>query len=57
MLPIFTSRQVHREALAALGYFQSAVESELLNLDVVTRIADFLRRAQHDPEERFRPPI
>jgi tetratricopeptide (TPR) repeat protein len=57
MLPIFTSRQIPREALAALSFFQQAVEAEEVNLQVVSSVADFLRRAQHDPEQRFRPPV
>lgn len=56
MLPIFTSRQIHREALAAVAFFQQAVEAEQVNLQLVSSVTDFLRRAQHDPEQRFRPP-
>jgi hypothetical protein len=53
MLPIFTSRQIHREALAALSFFQRAVAAEEVSLEIVTQIAGFLRRARHNPEERF----
>jgi tetratricopeptide (TPR) repeat protein len=53
MLPIFTSRQIHREAFAAWSFFQGAVESERVSLEVVTRVAGFLRRARHNPEEPF----
>jgi tetratricopeptide (TPR) repeat protein len=54
MLPIFRSRDVHREALAALIVFQRAAEMEQLTLSLVDEIAEFLRSAQGDPELRFR---
>jgi len=53
MVPIFASRHIHREALAALGFLQQAIEAETATLDIVTSIADYLRRAQHDPELRW----
>ncbi len=56
MVPIFASRQIHREALAALAFFQRAVQAERVSLEVVASIASFLRRARHDPEQRFQPP-
>jgi len=56
MLPIFTSLQIHREALAALSFLQQAMESERASLDLVTAVVDFLRRAQHRPELRFEAP-
>lgn len=55
MLPIFSSLQVHREALAALSFLQQALESEEVSLDLVSRVADFLRRAEHDPGLHFVP--
>lgn len=56
MLPIFASRHIHREALAALMFLKQAVESERLSIEVVTGIADFLRRAESDPSLTFRAP-
>lgn len=53
MVPIFTSRHIHREALAALTFLRQAVDAEQASLEVVVRVADFLRRAEHDPELRF----
>ncbi|HEV7509912.1 MAG TPA: hypothetical protein VGS07_33880 [Thermoanaerobaculia bacterium] len=53
MVPIFTSRHIHREALAALTFLQQAVEAEHASLDLVVRVANFLRKAEHDPELRF----
>jgi tetratricopeptide (TPR) repeat protein len=53
MLPVFQSGKIHREALAALAFWQQAVEAERAGLEVVSRVAGFLRRAQHDPEVVF----
>jgi tetratricopeptide (TPR) repeat protein len=53
MVPIFTSRHIHREALAALTFLRQAVEAEQASLEVVVRVANFLRKAEHDPELRF----
>jgi tetratricopeptide (TPR) repeat protein len=57
MVPIFASRQIHREALAALAFFRQAVEAENVSLELLAGIAAYLRRAQHDPEQRFQPPV
>jgi tetratricopeptide (TPR) repeat protein len=56
MLPIFTSLQIHREAMAALSFLQQAMESERAGLGLVTAVADYLRRARHRPELRFEAP-
>jgi tetratricopeptide (TPR) repeat protein len=53
MVPIFASRQIHREALAAVAFFQQAVEAERASVEVVERVAEFLRRARHSPEFQF----
>lgn len=53
MLPIFRSREVHREALAALIVFQQAAQSESATLDLVEEIAAYLRRAAGDPTLAF----
>ncbi|HEX7186536.1 MAG TPA: hypothetical protein VF756_32245 [Thermoanaerobaculia bacterium] len=54
MVPIFASRQIHREALAALAFFKQAVEAERASLEVVTRVATYLRQAEHDSALPFR---
>ena len=54
MVPIFASRQIHREALAALAVFQRAAEAERAGGEGVTEIGDYLRRARHAPELPFR---
>lgn len=56
MVPIFSSLHIHREALAALAFLRQAVEAEQASLEVVTRIASYLRRAQHDPALKFEMP-
>jgi tetratricopeptide (TPR) repeat protein len=53
MVPIFSSLHIHREALAALSYLKQAVETEQVSLALVTGVAAYLRRAQHDPALRF----
>ncbi len=53
MLPIFTSRRIHREALAALIVFRRAAEMEEAGVELVRSVADFLNRARANPELRF----
>jgi tetratricopeptide (TPR) repeat protein len=53
IFPIFASKGIHREALAALLFLRQAITAERASLDLVTRIAGYLKRAQHDPELRF----
>lgn len=55
MLPIFSSLQIHREALAALTFLRKALDAERASFELVSRVARFLRRAKHDPELRFEP--
>ncbi|HEX3126668.1 MAG TPA: hypothetical protein VH394_05005 [Thermoanaerobaculia bacterium] len=56
MLPIFQSRDIHREAIAALIVFQQAVRMEKLSADLLDEIRTFLRRARTDPKLRFEYP-
>jgi tetratricopeptide (TPR) repeat protein len=60
IVPVFSSRQIHREALAALAFWQQAVETETARRDrisdVVASVAAFLKRARYDPELRFTAP-
>lgn len=57
MLPIFSSLQIHREALAALTFLRQAIEAEQASLEVVTGVASYLRRARHDPGLAFQPGV
>jgi pentatricopeptide repeat protein len=60
IVPVFSSRQVHREALAALAFWKQAVETETARreriADIVADVASFLKRARYDPELRFTAP-
>lgn len=53
MIPIFESRDVHQEALAALLVFRQAAEAEGVTLGLLERMAAYLQRARQDPELRF----
>ena len=44
LLPVFESREVHREAMAALLMFQHAAEEETLTLELARHLAEFLKR-------------
>jgi tetratricopeptide (TPR) repeat protein len=54
MLPVFRSRDVYREALAALIFFQQAAEMEQLTLGLVEEVTAYLREARGNPHLRFR---
>jgi tetratricopeptide (TPR) repeat protein len=56
MIPFFSSRQIHREALAALDYWRQAVEAEQACATLIAGVASFLKKAQHNPELRFQKP-
>ena len=56
MLPVFSSLQIHREALAALSFLKQAIETEQAGLGLITAVSDFLRRAQHQPNLCFEAP-
>lgn len=53
MVPIFTSRNIHREALAALVFLRQAVETEQASLELVDRVFTFVKRSQIDQGLRF----
>lgn len=57
MVVIFSSRQIHREALAALSFFRQAVAAERASLDLLRQVASFLEKAQHNPDLRFEKPF
>lgn len=56
MVPIFSSLNIHREALAALAYLKQAVDAERASVELVNGVAAYLRKAQHAPELRFQAP-
>src|SRR5262249_15698707 len=53
LVPIFSSQQIHREALAGLGFFRRAVEAERAEVEVVARVREFLRKARCAPDLPF----
>lgn len=53
MVPIFQSKKVHREAIAALVLFRQVAEREAATEELVRRILLFLRRARYQPELKF----
>lgn len=55
MLPIFSSQDIHREALAALRLFQEAVQQEILTEALVRDLKTYLQDARYQPEIRFQP--
>lgn len=55
MVPIFATRDFHREAVAALAVVQKAMEGEAATLGLVHEVASFLRRARRNPALRFEP--
>lgn len=56
VVPIFQSRDVHRDALAAVLLLQRAVEMETLTLKTVEEVAQVIRRSQGKPAPRREEP-
>lgn len=54
MLPSFQSREVHREALAALIVFQKAAKMDRVTLGLVQELSDYLRQCRTTPGVRLR---
>jgi tetratricopeptide (TPR) repeat protein len=48
LMPIFESRDVHREAIVALLMFQRACEEEKLTVELVRKFAEYLRRERRE---------
>ncbi|HTQ81117.1 MAG TPA: hypothetical protein VMM92_14050, partial [Thermoanaerobaculia bacterium] len=53
ILPIFRSREIHREAIAALHFFQSAAEMERLTVAIIGELTGYLEQAKINPGLRF----
>jgi tetratricopeptide (TPR) repeat protein len=54
MIPIFKSRDIHREAHAALIIFQQAVQAEEASLHLLEEIAGYLKQARNNPELQYK---
>jgi tetratricopeptide (TPR) repeat protein len=53
MVTVFASRQIYREALAAVVLFRKAAEAEAATADLVHRLSRYLDRARREPDLRF----
>lgn len=51
---IFGAEDLHGEAVAALVFFQQAVEEERITLSMIEEITGYLKRARREPALRFR---
>lgn len=54
MLPIFRSREIHREAASALIVFQKAASLERVTLGLVQELSDYLKESRKNPGLRFK---
>jgi tetratricopeptide (TPR) repeat protein len=57
VLAVFSAGQIHREALAAFSFLRQAAVAERASLEVVARVAAFLKRLRHDPGLAFSGPV
>lgn len=48
MLPVFSSRQIHREALAALGLWFQAVKTETAGAELAAQVAAAIKRGRDE---------
>ena len=55
-LAVFSSRQIHREALAAFSFLHQAALAERASLELVSGVAAFVKQLQKDPNLAFVPP-
>ncbi len=55
LAPIFASRRIHHQALAALLLFERAAEAERASASLVREIARYLHRSRNNPYLPFRP--
>jgi tetratricopeptide (TPR) repeat protein len=53
---VFTSEDIHREAVAALLLFQEAARREALTTDLIEEMIAYLNRARGNPDLKFRIP-
>jgi tetratricopeptide (TPR) repeat protein len=53
MLTIFRSLHIQREMIAALMFFQKAVEMETVTVRLITELAAYLERSRRNPELKF----
>jgi tetratricopeptide (TPR) repeat protein len=56
MIPIFKSRDIHREAIAALFVFQKAAEMERVTLGLIRDVTSYLKESRASASLRSREP-
>jgi tetratricopeptide (TPR) repeat protein len=56
MVPIFSSRQIHQEAMAALDYWRQALEAKQVCSALIAGVASFLKQARHNLDLKFQRP-
>lgn len=56
LVPIFSARHIHCEALAALTFLTQALEAERLSAETAAGVANYLRQAQGNPDLKFVAP-
>ena len=54
MIPIFRSRDIHRETLAALLAFQKAAEMEGVTVGLIREVSGYLKESRGTPSLRPR---
>jgi hypothetical protein len=57
MHEIFISREIHREALVALAFFQKAAEQEIATVRLVEQVTGYLKSARNNPGAQFEKPV
>lgn len=50
---VFSSRQIHHQALEALALFQQAIERERVSVELVEQLKQYLRRSYNNPYLKF----
>lgn len=54
---VFMALEIHREAMAAVLFLRDCFERRRATVAIVKAAIAFLRRAEHDPDARFEPPL
>lgn len=53
MVEAFRAQEIHRETLAAVILFQEAAAKQVVSVELVRRLKDYLKKAQTEPGLRF----
>jgi hypothetical protein len=55
MVEIFKAQRVQDKALAAVIVFRKAAEQQRVTVELVRKLADYLRRVERNPDLQFEP--